>query len=100
MFSQTMSFRNGCCRDSSAVILFEGSSVSIRSNRSSASAGILKENKQNLNFMKAILHGKKYVVMDNFFICKMNVSDMWYNLKRSIPTSDTSPVLVSSEKIR
>ena len=50
MFSQTMSFRNGCCRDSSAVILFEGSSVSIRSNRSNASAGILKENKQTKNY--------------------------------------------------
>lgn len=43
MLSQTTSFRNGCCSDSSAVIRFEGSSVSIRSNRSNASAGILKE---------------------------------------------------------
>ena len=43
MFSHTMSFRNGCCRDSSAVMRFDGSSVSIRSNRSSASAGILSE---------------------------------------------------------
>ena len=43
MLSQMTSFRNGCCSDSSAVIRFEGSSVSMRSNRSSASAGILKD---------------------------------------------------------
>ena len=70
MFSQTMSFRNGCCRDSSAVILFEGSSVSIRSNRSSASAGILKENKQNLNFMKPNIAWQEICCHGQFFHLK------------------------------
>lgn len=41
MFSQTTSFRNGCCNDSSAVMRFDGSNVSMRSNRSKASTGIL-----------------------------------------------------------
>ena len=49
MFSHTMSFKNACSSDSSAVMRFDGSNVSIRSNKSKASAGILRKTKTNHN---------------------------------------------------
>lgn len=49
MFSHTMSFKNACCSDSSAVIRFDGSNVSILSNKSKASAGILSKTKKKHN---------------------------------------------------
>lgn len=49
MFSHTMSFKNACSSDSSAVMRFDGSNVSIRSNKSKASAGILRKTKRNHN---------------------------------------------------
>lgn len=51
MFSHTMSFKNACSSDSSAVIRFDGSNVSIRSNKSKASAGILRKTKTNHNLI-------------------------------------------------
>ena len=48
MFSHTMSFKNACSSDSSAVMRFDGSNVSIRSNKSRASAGILRKTKQTI----------------------------------------------------
>ena len=66
MFSQTTSFRNGCCNDSSAVMRFDGSNVSMRSNRSKASTGILGR-KETLTQLIAIYEFKMDCPLSQLF---------------------------------
>ena len=43
IFAGSTSFKNSCCKDCSEVILLDGSSINIRSSRSSATGGRLNK---------------------------------------------------------